>query len=253
MKKKKVLVLGNWKMNPPTIAEAKILFKKVSRMTGRLRNVETVICPPFIFLHAFAGSRVTLGAQDVFWQNGGRFTGEVSPEMLKNIGVSYCLVGHSERRVLGETDEEISKKANAALREGLKAVVCIGERDRDSGGLYFDFLKNQLKKSLAGIQRRFLLDLIIAYEPVWAIGKSAQDSMNPRDIRETVLFIRKVLSDMYDAEAVANIPIIYGGSVEPENISEVLREGETAGVLVGHKSLIAEDFVAILKSANLSR
>src|SRR3989338_1474908 len=124
MQKRKVLVVGNWKMNPATLSEAKALFAKVKRAGASLRNVETALCPPFVFLSALSGVGVKLGSQDVFWQNGGRFTGEVSPEMLKNIGVSYCIVGHSERRALGETDEEVSKKASAALREGLKAVMC---------------------------------------------------------------------------------------------------------------------------------
>ena len=253
MKKQKVLVVGNWKMNPVTLAEAKMLFTKVKRVGVGLRNVETVLCPPFVFISALSGVAVKLGSQDVFWQNGERFTGQISPEMLKGLGVSYCLVGHSERRALGETDEVVSKKANAALREGLKVVVCIGERERDSSGAYFDFLKDQLKKSLAGVPLRFLSDLIIAYEPVWAIGKSFRESMSPADIRETSIFIRKILSDIYDRASIAAVTVIYGAAVEPENVAAVLKEGEVSGVLVGHKSLEADDFIAILKSANLSR
>ena len=237
-------------MNPPALAEAKVLFKKISLASGRLRNVETILCPPFIFLSVLSGVGVKLGSQDVFWQNGGRFTGEISPEMLKGLGVSHCIIGHSERRELGESDEVVSKKVNAALREGLRAVMCIGERERDSSGVYFDFLKDQLKKSLAGVPLRFLTDLIIAYEPIWAIGKSFRDSMTPADIREMTIFIRKVLSDIYERKAGSSVPIIYGGSVEPENVAEVLKEGGVDGVLVGHRSLVAEEFIAILKSAN---
>ena len=237
-------------MNPSALAEVKVLFKKISLASGRLRNVETILCPPFIFLSVLSGVGVKLGSQDVFWQNGGRFTGEISPEMLKGLGVSHCIIGHSERRELGESDEVVSKKVNAALREGLRAVMCIGERERDSSGVYFDFLKDQLKKSLAGVPLRFLTDLIIAYEPIWAIGKSFRDSMTPADIREMTIFIRKVLSDIYERKAGSSVPIIYGGSVEPENVAEVLKEGGVDGVLVGHRSLVAEEFIAILKSAN---
>ena len=237
-------------MNPSALAEVKVLFKKISLASGRLRNVETILCPPFIFLSVLSGVGVKLGSQDVFWQNGGRFTGEISPEMLKGLGVSHCIIGHSERRELGESDEVVSKKVNAALREGLRAVMCIGERERDSSGVYFDFLKDQLKKSLAGVPLRFLTDLIIAYEPIWAIGKSFRDSMTPADIREMTIFIRKVLSDIYERKVVSSVPIIYGGSVEPENVAEVLKEGGVDGVLVGHRSLVAEEFIAILKSAN---
>ena len=237
-------------MNPSALAEVKVLFKKISLASGRLRNVETILCPPFIFLSVLSSVGVKLGSQDVFWQNGGRFTGEISPEMLKGLGVSHCIIGHSERRELGESDEVVSKKVNAALREGLRAVMCIGERERDSSGVYFDFLKDQLKKSLAGVPLRFLTDLIIAYEPIWAIGKSFRDSMTPADIREMTIFIRKVLSDIYERKAGSSVPIIYGGSVEPENVAEVLKEGGVDGVLVGHRSLVAEEFIAILKSAN---
>lgn len=250
MKKQKVLVVGNWKMSPVTLAEAKTLFTKVKRAAVGSRNLDLVLCPPFVFLGALSGVGVKLGAQDVFWQNGERFTGEISPEMLKSLGVSCCLVGHSERRAIGETDEDVSKKVNAALREGLRAIVCIGERERDSNGSYFEFIKNQLKKSLAGVPLRFLSDLVIAYEPVWAIGKSFRDSMTAADIREMVIFIKKVLSDIYDRKMVASIPIIYGGSVELENTAAVLKDGGVSGVLVGHKSLEAEDFIAMLKSAN---
>ncbi|MDO8482828.1 MAG: triose-phosphate isomerase [bacterium] len=253
MKKQKVLVVGNWKMNPATLSEAKALFAKVKRVGAGLRNVETVLCPPFVFLSVLSGVGVKLGSQDVFWQNGGRFTGEISPEMLKNLGVSYCIVGHSERRAIGETDDDVSKKVNAALKENLKVVMCIGERERDSSGAYFEFIKNQLKKSLAGVQPRFLSDLIIAYEPIWAIGKSFRESMTPADIKEMTIFIQKVLSDSYDRKMVTAIPIIYGAAVEPENVAAVLQEGGVAGVLVGHKSLMAEDFITILKSANLPR
>lgn len=241
-------------MNPGSATEARALFRKTKQAGSKYEQVTTVICPPFPYLGLFANSgtgRVLLGAQDVFWSNAGRATGEVSPEMLKHLGVSCCLVGHSERRAIGETDEDVSKKVSAALREGLMTVLCVGERERDSNGAYFEFLKNQLKKSLAGVPIRFLADLVIAYEPIWAIGKSFRDSMSPADIRETGIFIRKVLSDIYDPKTIVSISIIYGGSVEPENVAGILKDGGIDGVLVGHKSLVAEDFIEILKSANL--
>lgn len=237
-------------MNPASLAEAKLLFGKVSRTAGKLRNVETVMCPPFIYLSEFAGRSKVLGAQDVFWQNDGRFTGEISPKMLKSVGVSYVIVGHSERRSLGETDAIVAHKALGALGEGLKTVICVGEGERDLGGAYFEFLKIQIKQSLAGIPRRFLPNLIIAYEPLWAVGKSYKDAMTPADIRETSIFIRKILSDIYDQTSVVSVPIIYGGAVETENIADVLREGGVAGVLVGHKSVVADEFISMIKSAN---
>ena len=251
--KSKKLIIANWKMNPPSMAEARLLFAKTKQTGSRLEKVETVICPPFPYLGAFAHgdtTRVCLGAQDVFWANSAPATREVSPEMLKDIGVSYCIVGHSERRALGETDEVVSKKAKAVLAEGLTPIICVGEKERDAEARYFDILKNQLKGSLAGIKRVQLRELVIAYEPLWAIGKSARDAMKPQDIRETSIFIRKVLTDLYDAETAQQPALLYGGSAEPENTAAILSEGGVSGLLVGHASLDAEGFSEMLKEAN---
>ncbi len=250
MKKNKKLIVSNWKMNPATLDEAKELCKKVSKVAGRLKNIESVICPPFVYLSSLGGKKSNLGAQDVFWRNAGSFTGEVSPEMLRDLGVTYCIIGHSERRTIGESDEVISKKVLAGLREGLKVILCIGEKERDVAGEYFEFLKTQLKQSLLGVERKYLSDLTIAYEPLWSIGKSFADAMKPVDIRETSIFIKKVLSDIYDQKVSSSVRIIYGGSVETENISSILGEGEVEGVLVGHKSLEADEFIELLKRAN---
>jgi len=250
---KKKLIVANWKMNPPSAAEARALFNKTKLTGSKLDSVETVICPPFPYIGMFAHAgttRVSLGAQDVFFANSARATGEVSPEMLKDLGVSYCVVGHSERRALGETDECVSKKVKAVLAEGMRPILCIGERARDENAGYFEVLKNQLKHSLFGIQRRFLPELAVAYEPLWAIGKSARDAMKPRDICETSIFIRKVLTDLYDADTAQQPAILYGGSVEAENAAAILSEGEINGLLVGHASLDAKEFINMLKTAN---
>ncbi|KKW12885.1 MAG: Triosephosphate isomerase [Parcubacteria group bacterium GW2011_GWA2_49_9] len=252
MRKKKLMV-ANWKMNPGSVAEARVLFGKTKLAGGKLDKVETVMCPPFPYLGLFAHAgttRVSLGAQDVFWANIGRATGEVSPEMLKDVGASYVIVGHSERRALGETDEMVSKKLRAVLAEGLTPIVCVGEKERDVDGKYFDILKNQIKSSLAGIRRTDFREFVIAYEPLWAIGKSAREAMTPRDIRETSIFIRKVLADMYDA-TTAELPVLlYGGSAEGSNTAAILRDGGVSGLLVGHASLDASGFISMLKSAN---
>lgn len=253
MQKNKKLVVANWKMNPPTAAEARFLFSKTKLFGSRLERVETVICPPFSYLGFFPHSgttRVSLGAQDVFWQNTGRATGEISPEMLRDLGVSYVIIGHSERRALGETDEIVSKKLKAVLSEGLVPIVCVGEKERDADGQYFGILKNQIKLSLAGAKRVDLRGIVIAYEPLWAIGKSARDAMKPAGIRETEIFIRKVLTDLFDAETAQAPLILYGGSAEPENTHAILTEGGVAGLLVGHASLDAETFTRMLRSAN---
>lgn len=252
MRKGKKIIVANWKMNPSTVVEARALFAKTKRAASRLEKVETVICPPFPYLGIFshAGtSRFSLGAQDVFYSNSGRATGEVSPEMLCDIGVSYCIVGHSERRALGETDEIVSKKIKAVLAEGLTAILCIGEKERDVEGHYFDILKQQMAASLFGIRRPQFRDVVIAYEPIWAIGKSAREAMAPRDICEMSIFIRKVLADIYDQETAVVPAVIYGGSAEEENADAILTEGNVQGLLVGHKSLDANAFIGILRIA----
>jgi triosephosphate isomerase len=151
---------------------------------------------------------------------------------------------------LDETDEMVSKKACAALKEELNVVICVGESERDANGSYFEFLKNQIRESCKGIQRRQLSNLLIAYEPLWVIGKSWKEAMTPDNIHETVIFIRKTLSDMFDQASAESVAILYGGSVEPENTSEVLKTSGVSGILVGHKSLVIEDFIKMLKSAN---
>ena len=251
--RKKKLIVANWKMNPGSTAEARVLFNRTKRAGSKLNKVETVICPPFPYLGLFphAGTtRVSLGAQDVFWANSVRVTGAVSPEMLKDLGVSYVIVGHSERRALGETNEVVSKKLKAVVVEGLTPILCIGETERDAEGGYFEVLKKQLVASLAGITRSQLRTLSIAYEPLWAIGKSAREAAEPHTIRETAIFIQKVLSDAFSGD-IAELPsILYGGSAEEGNTAAILKEGGVSGLLVGHASLDAERFTKMLKIAN---
>ena len=251
--KSKKLIVANWKMNPASLAEARVLFGKTKKAGGRLDSVETIICPPFPYLGilAHAGTtRVRLGAQDSYFLNGGRATGEVSPEMLRDLGVSYVIVGHSERRALGETNEVVAKKIKAVLAERLSPIVCIGEKERDSEGKYFDVLKSQISASLAEVSRPQLRYIVIAYEPLWAIGKSARDAADPRMIQEVVIFIRKVLADAFGEEAAQAPDIIYGGATEASNTASILTEGGVSGLLVGHKSLDVEEFMSMVKIAN---
>ena len=246
-------MVANWKMHPGSAAEARLLFGQLKRFGSKLDSVETVICPPhpYIGLLSHSGTtRVFLGAQNAYLSNSGRATGEVSPEMLKDLGVSHVIVGHSERRAMGESDEVVAKKTLAVIKEGMKAILCIGERERDPDGRYFGFLRDQLRNSLSGIQRRFLSELIVAYEPIFAIGKSARDALTPRDVNEMSIFIRKVLSDLYDPEVAGTVPILYGAAVEEENTAALFLEGGVSGLLVGHKSLDVEAFTKMLKLAN---
>ena len=160
------MIIANWKMNPNSLNEAKKIFNKIKIVAEKLKKVETVICPPFTYLSALR----TTGAQDVFYEDKGAYTGEISVKMLKNLGVKYVIIGHSERREIGETDKIINKKIKTTLETGLKVVFCIGEKARDKDGQYLNFVKNQINKGLKDIPRKLFNNLIIAYEPVWAIS-----------------------------------------------------------------------------------
>ena len=251
---KKRVVIANWKMNPQTFAEAKKLYLAIKKKAVTLRNVETVIAPPFVFLRGlsklYSGSRLALSGQDVFWEKKGSHTGEVSVTQLKESGADYVIVGHSERRALGETDDMVYKKIKAVLKGGLTGVVCIGESERDNHGVYLKFLRGQIESALAKIKVGSLKNIIVAYEPLWAIGKTDDEAITPEKLHETILFIRRVLIEMYNKEAALGTRIIYGGSVEKGNARTLLSEGKAQGFLVGHASLNALEFSDILESAN---
>ncbi len=251
MKTKKIIV-ANWKMNPRTMREACGIFQKIKRKAETLTRVETVVCPPFIFLKK-NNKKVTracaLGAQNVFWQSEGAYTGEISPAQLYAAGASYVILGHSERRALGETDEIIQKKIRVALEYRLNVILCIGELLRDIHGEYLSVLKNQLKHGLSKIPVKLLTRLIIAYEPVWAIGIAAKSADTPEAFFETAIFIRKVLSDLFGKKFAFNVPILYGGSVSAHNAEGFLKDGGASGLLVGRASLEPQEFNEILDIA----
>ncbi|MDP3735644.1 MAG: triose-phosphate isomerase [bacterium] len=243
-------LVANWKLHPARMAEAKMLAGIAKKRANRCTRVLSVICPPAIFLAELAAryssQRLSFGAQDCFFEERGAFTGEIAAQMIKDVRGQYVILGHSERRALGETDETVSKKVRAALGAGLTAVLCIGERERDDEGRYLAFLESQLGAALAGLSRQKLGKLMVAYEPIWAIGKGAESAMGPHDMHETSLFIRKVLRERYGERAAFAVPILYGGSVAPENAAAIVRDGEVQGLLVGHKSLDPKAFGEIM-------
>lgn len=252
----KKLIVANWKMNPGTLAEAKKIFSGIKQKAAKLRNTETVVCPPFVYLHEFAamakGRRCALGAQDVFWERDGGFTGEISASMLSDASVQYVIVGHSERRALGDTDDKVNKKAHRAMKDGFKIIICVGEKERDAHARYFLFLEQQLKQSLAKVTRAMLKKVIIAYEPLWAIGKDAVRPATPHEFFEILIFIRKILSDMFGKKEAFAVPILYGGSVDHRNAKEFLNVDGSAGLLVGRASLEPKLFGEILSFADRS-
>ncbi len=249
MAKNTKFLIGNWKMNPQTSEEAKKIFSGIKKSASKAKKVTTIVCPPFVFLSNLSkvkgqGSNVSIGAQDAFWENSGAFTGEISPTQLKSFGVEFVILGHSERRELGETDEKVNLKIKSALSTKLKAIVCVGELERDSEGKYLEFLENQIKKTFEKIQKKDLKNIIVAYEPVWAIskGKKGSKALNGEGIHQMSIFIKKVLSDVFGRAEAEKIPILYGGSSNPENTEYILENGKVDGLLVGSNSLKSEKF-----------
>lgn len=257
MKRCSQFVVANWKLNPPTIADAKKLFVQVKKSASSMRGVRIVICPPTLYLAElrkfYVGRKIAFGAQDVFWETSGSHTGEIAPSMIKSVGGAYVIVGHSERRARGETNEMVQKKVLAALAEKLTVVLCIGEKERDKNGEYLSFLKEELNEALVGVEALSLKRIVIAYEPIWAIGKSAVHALTPERMHEMSLFIRKVLTEKYDKASALSVPVLYGGSVEPGNADALLANGDIDGFLVGHASLDATSFSSILEITDAAR
>ncbi len=250
MKHKNALVVANWKLNPTSLAEAKTLFAEVKRKLVKITDIKVVIAPPFLYIPEFSKSikneGVQLGAQDVYYEEIGPFTGEISTSQLTNFSVKYIIVGHSERRAMGETDEIVNKKTRAILKRKLTPIVCIGERNRDEQGLFFNEIENQIKSLTNGFTALELSKIIIAYEPIWAIGTGKTATVE--DVKEMQLFIVSTISKLYDRKIAEKIHLIYGGSVKASISKELYEQGGMDGFLVGGASLNAEEFVNIVKS-----
>lgn len=243
------IVIANWKMNPASAPAAKTLFNSVLKAARKSGPVKIVIAPPFVFFPFFKKNKnLALAGQDVFWANSGAYTGEISAAMFKSLGVGYAIVGHSERRKhLGETDELINKKIKAALAAGLKTVLCVGESER-VGENFHNFVREELKKDLKGVSLRAARNLIIAYEPIWAISGDNGRVIKPGDLFEMITYIRRTLMDILGKPAAYRTPILYGGSVQAENVAEFLEIDGLDGFLVGHASLSAKEFIGIVKA-----
>ena len=244
------LLIGNWKLQAGTRAEARALASAVAAGCRGLTGREVVIAPPFTALRdvveAVAGSPVAVASQDLYWEKSGAFTGEVSPAMVVDAGCRFAILGHSERRqFFGETDYTVAKKAAAAVAAGLIPVVCVGESlaQRDSG-VTNDVVETQVRHGLVELSAEALEILVIAYEPVWAIGTGRTAS--PEQAQEVHAHIRSVLRDAAPRGIADRVRILYGGSVKPGNISELMSCPDVDGALVGGASLVAEDFLRIV-------
>lgn len=263
---KKPIIIANWKMNPVSIKEAERLFGILKKELRKIKNTEIVICPPSVWLgeakrlgfqsrsRSSEFTKLQLGGQNCFWETKGAFTGEVSPLMLKNLDCRYVIVGHSERKkYFQEDDEVINKKLKAALKNRLQPILCVGEEARDaftSDGRQINEMNlvvgEQVKNGLNGISSARVSEVVIAYEPIWAIGTGVPCSSD--DAMKAALFIKKTLTNLYNRSVAEKVKILYGGSVNSQNAVNYIKGAEMDGLLVGGASLNASEFIRIIKN-----
>ena len=249
----KPLIIANWKMNPSTLDGAVSLARRIERGLANIKNAEVVIAPPFPFLTSVGRllRRAQLGSQNVFSQSHGAYTGEVSAPMLRDLRVEYVLIGHSERRrILGESDEVINQKVRAVLNSRLTPVIAIGEELHESQAVVPKILHHELGRAIAGMSRRKLSRVVIAYEPVWAIGTGRADT--PDNATRRAIYIRKFLTKFLGRGVADTIRILYGGSVNAKNAASFIARDIRGmeGLLVGGASLDAEEFVRIVRAVS---
>ena len=244
------VIAGNWKMNK-TVAEAVALASEIKEKVAGVENVKIIVCPVFTAVKSVAdvlkGTNVKVGAQDMYWETSGAFTGEVSGEMLKEAGAEYVIIGHSERRqYFGETNETVNKKLKKALSIGLKPIVCIGETlaDREAGNTEA-VVEKQVREGFVGLTAEEMKGTIIAYEPVWAIGTGKTATAEQAEAVHA--FVRNLVSQLWDKETADAVVIQYGGSMKPENVASLLAQPDIDGGLIGGAALKADSFEKLVK------
>ena len=249
------MIAGNWKMNE-TYTEGVVLAQGLAKeLADGTGDVDVVVCPPAVDLKGVAevieqeNAPFALGAQNVYWEESGAFTGETAPNMLTNIGATYCIIGHSERRgYFGETDEDINKKAKALMAHGIVPISCCGESlEVREAGKHVEFVVDQIKKDTEGLEISDPSKYVIAYEPIWAIGTGKTATAD--DAQEVCGAIRKTLADIFGKETADGIRVLYGGSAKPNNVAGFLEKEDVDGALVGGASLKADSFAAMVKAA----
>lgn len=244
------LIIGNWKMNPETSSAAISLAKVLATKTKKITSANVVVMPPMLYVSELSKilnkSNLKLGVQHTHPGPVGAFTGEVSPLMCQHYGVSHSLVGHSERRARGESDSMVNDAVKMLLKQKMTPVLCVGEKIRDAQALYLGEIEQQIVNALALVPTSRYKDLVIAYEPVWAIGTGL--TATSRDVEEMVLFIKKVLTKLAGRAGAMGVKVLYGGSVNGENAAILYKEGAVDGFLVGGASLKAEEFMKIINA-----
>jgi len=250
---RKKIIAGNWKMNK-TLDESKELAEAVKKGISGISDVESALCPPFTSLTEVAkvleGSNIGLGAQNCYWLESGAYTGEVAPSMIKSTGAAYVIIGHSERRGLfNETNESVNKKVKAALDAGLLPIMCVGEKlEEREKNRTFDVVKSHVEGGLKGINENDAKKIVIAYEPVWAIGTGK--NATPEQAEEVHAYIRGLLKDLYSDDVADTVRIQYGGSVKPSNVEGLMGHKDIDGALVGGASLEADSFIELVKKTS---
>jgi len=249
---RKVIIAGNWKMNKDIKETFDFLLPLKNNLIGQDLGIEVVVCPPFTSLFVASEmlkeTNIKLGAQNMFYEVEGAYTGEISPKMLRSVKCEYVILGHSERRrYFYETDEIVNRKVKKAIEFGLKPIICVGEtlEERESGKT-FDVLEKQVRGVLSGLTSEQMKDVVIAYEPVWAIGTGR--NATPEQAQEAQQFIRKLVSDLFNDGIAQSLTIQYGGSVTPENAHSLLSQPDVDGALVGGASLKVDSFLKIIKA-----
>ncbi len=246
------VIAGNWKMHKDLSESQNLISKLTNALSKEEIRCDVIICPPFTSLSE-AGSlikntKVKLGAQNMHFEDKGAFTGEISAAMLKSVGCEYVILGHSERRtIFGESDSTVNKKIKKALSSGLKPIFCIGEtlQEREKG-IMKDVIKRQTTESLQHVSKGEMEKIIIAYEPVWAIGTGV--NATPEQAQEVHVFVRELISEIFGSDTAENLVIQYGGSVKPENAADLLSQSDIDGALVGGACLDSDSFISIIKS-----
>lgn len=249
MSKKQPLIIGNWKLHPARQSEALSLASAVAKAEKKSAAL-IAIAPPFVYISEvtkkLTKSNVQVAAQDVSQEPLGAFTGEVSAAQLTDLRVSYVIVGHSERRAMGETDAQVVKKTTQALKSRLTPVVCIGEKERDSQGNFYSTVAKQIQALTKSFSAADIKKIVIAYEPIWAIGTGKTATVE--DVKEMQLYIYSTLTKAYDRKIASAVRLLYGGSVKPHNAKQLYDAGGMDGFLVGGASLKEKDFSAIIKA-----
>ena len=245
----KKLIIGNWKLYVNSLSDGAKLLQSIDRFLPRNSKANIVVCPPTPLAVAlrktYGGKRILFGAQDAFWESEGAYTGAISPRALKDSGITHVIVGHAETRMRGDTNEIVSKKITAALHAGLVPVLCVGEDAQDSEGKHFTTLTNEITESLAGVVPASAGKIVIAYDPLWAIGQA--EPADARAVAQSIIFIRKTLVDLWGREQAEKTRIIYGGSVDSAHAAAFAKEEAIQGLLPGRASVNAAEFCAIIK------